>query len=95
MSRARQKYRLSDSFHRLFVANSVLFVTIAFDLGIMLGRRTGAALLGRKVRNPVSTLADRVATLAPSSVSSLVPDLLPSKPSGSRRKSSGKKRAAD
>jgi hypothetical protein len=95
MSRASpQKYRLSDSFQRLFAANSMLLIGMAFDLGMVLGRRTGMTLLGSKVRRQVSNLTDRVVTLAPNSVSNLVPDLLPSKSKAPRRKASGKKRAA-
>jgi hypothetical protein len=94
MSRASpQKHGLSNSFQRLFAANSVLLIGLAFDLGMALGRRAGTTVLGRKVRRQVSTLTDRVITLAPSAVSNLVPDLLPPKPRAPRRKPSGKKRA--
>jgi hypothetical protein len=87
--------RLSKSFSRLFAANSLLLVGMAFDLGILLGRRTGATLMGKKVRHQVSNLAERVVDLAPDSVANLVPDLLPSKPRARRPKSSdGRTRAA-
>jgi hypothetical protein len=96
MSRgSHQKNHLSGSFQRIFAANSALFIGMAFDLGMVLGRRAGTTLLGRKVRSGVSDLADRVVTLAPSAVSNLVPDLLPTKPKAPRRKPSGKKRAAE
>ncbi len=91
---ASHKTRLSNSFYRLFAANTFLLVGMAFDLGVVLGRRTAATLMGKKVRNQVSNLADRVVDLAPDSVANLVPDLLPSKPRGRRRKSSGGKTRA-
>jgi hypothetical protein len=95
MSRmSHRQSRVSNSFNRLFAANSLLLIGMAFDVGIMLGHRTGATLLGRKIHTRVSNLADRVVALAPDSVSNLVPDLLPPKSRASRRKPSGKRRAA-
>jgi hypothetical protein len=88
------KKLLPDSFYKLFAANSVLLVGMAFDLGLTLGRRTASTLVGRKVRRQVTDMAERVIDLAPASVANLVPDLAPSKSRPARRrKPSSKKRA--
>jgi hypothetical protein len=93
MSRRSDKRTLPDSFYKLFAANSVLLIGMAFDIGLALGRRTGSTLLGKKVRRQVTEVAERVIDLAPTSVTNLVPNLSPSKPRpGPRRKASAKKR---
>ncbi len=87
------KTGLSRSLARLFEKNSVLILGMAFEAGMLLGRRTNIPLTARKVRQGVSSFADQVVMLAPSSVTRLVPDLSPAKTRrASRRKSPAKKR---
>jgi len=88
------KSRLSSSFARAFAANPALFIGMAFEAGLLLGRHTNVSLAAKKVRSGVSNLTDQVVTLVPSSMTKLVPDLVPAKARKSpRRKSSAKKRA--
>jgi hypothetical protein len=95
MSRTSKKKLLPDVIQKLFAANSVFLVGLAFDLGLSLGRRSGSTDVGRKVRRQVTDLAEKVIDLAPASVANLVPDLAPSKPQRApRRKYSSKKRAS-
>jgi hypothetical protein len=87
--------QLSDSFSEIYAEHSAVLIGMAFDLGVMLGRRTHATALGKKVRKGVSKVADQMVTLAPDSMANLVPDLHPAKGrrTSSRRKNSGKKKA--
>jgi hypothetical protein len=93
MSRTSDKTSLSNTFYQLFAANPSLLIGMAFDVGMVLGRRTGATATGKKVRSQVSNIAERIVELAPDSVANLVPDILPSKPRTTRRKSTGKTRS--
>jgi len=87
------KTGLSRSLAQLFERNSVLILGMAFEAGMLLGRRTNIRLTAGKVRQGFSSFADQVVTLAPSSVTRLVPDLLPAKTRRApRRKSPAKKR---
>ncbi len=88
-----RKAGLSRSLARLFEKNSVLLIGMAFEAGMLLGRRTNIPLTAGKVRDGFSNLADQIVTLAPSSVTRLVPNLLPAKtPRAPHRKSPAKKR---
>jgi hypothetical protein len=64
---------------RLFAANPTLLIGAAFELGMLLGRRSSRTPMGRKVRDVVADVADRVMDMAPDAVSNLVPDLAPAK----------------
>jgi hypothetical protein len=70
---------------RIFAANPALLIGAAFELGMLLGRRSGRTAMGRKVRQAVSTATDRVARLAPDGVVNLVPELAPAKARPRRR----------
>ncbi|MEA2976389.1 MAG: hypothetical protein QOF19_1909 [Alphaproteobacteria bacterium] len=94
MSRTSDKTSLSHSFYQLFATNPSLLIGMAFDVGMVLGRRTGATVTGKKVRSQVSNLAERIVELAPDSVANLVPDILPSKPRARRKSPGGKTRTA-
>jgi hypothetical protein len=94
MSRTSDKTSLPNTFYQLFAANPSLLIGMAFDVGMVLGRRTGATVTGKKVRSQVSNLAERIVELAPDSVANLVPDILPWKPRARRKSSGGKTRTA-
>jgi hypothetical protein len=74
---------------RLFASNPALLMGAAFELGMLLGKRTGKTAMGRKVRESVTEVADRVVQLAPDAVVNLVPELAPAKARARRR--TGKK----
>jgi len=70
---------------RLFASNPALLIGAAFELGMLLGRRSGRTAMGRKVRESVTRAADSVVRLAPDAVANLVPELVPAKPRSRRR----------
>lgn len=84
-----EKGGLSDTASRLFASNATLLIGAAFELGMLLGKHTSKTPMGKKVRESVSDLADRVVELAPDVVR-LVPDLMPAKTRSVRRKAAKK-----
>jgi hypothetical protein len=74
---------------RLFASNATLLIGAAFELGMLLGKRTGETDMGKKVRASVADLADKLVDLAPD-VIRLVPELITAKPRPARRKAAKK-----
>ena len=64
---------------RLFAANPALLIGAAFELGILLGRRSGRTAMGRKVREHIAHATGEVVRLAPDAVVNLVPEFAPVK----------------
>ena len=70
---------------RIFASNPSLLIGAAFELGMLLGRRSGRTAMGRKVRDAVSDVVDHAVELAPDALIGLVPELAPVKPRTRRR----------
>jgi hypothetical protein len=77
--------RAKDLPSQLFAANPALFIGAAFEIGMLLGRRSGRTAMGRKVRENVHGAMDQAIHLAPDSVVNLVPQLAPAKPRARKR----------
>ena len=88
MKRTSQS-RAKDLPSQLFAANPALLIGAAFEIGMLLGRRSARTAMGRKVRDSVNSVADQAVRLAPDAVVKLVPQLAPAKPRP--RKRPGKK----
>src|SRR3954462_12729487 len=84
MKRTSQS-RAKDLPSQIFAANPSLLIGAAFELGMLLGRRSGRTAAGRKVRDSVSAVVDQAARLAPDAVANLVPQMAPAKPRPRRR----------
>ena len=72
--------RARDLPARIFAANPALLLGAAFEIGMLLGRRSGRTAAGRRVRAGLNTVTDQVAHLAPDAMVKLVPQLAPAKP---------------
>jgi hypothetical protein len=88
MKRTSQS-RAKDLPSQLFASNPALLIGAAFEIGMLLGRRSARTPMGRKVRDSVNSVADQAVRLAPDAVVKLVPQLAPAKPRPRRR--TGKK----
>jgi hypothetical protein len=84
MKRTSQS-RAKDLPSQLFASNPALLIGAAFEIGMLLGRRSGRTAMGRKVRDSVSDVIDQAVQLAPDAVVKLVPQLAPTKPRPRRR----------
>jgi hypothetical protein len=79
--------RPADLPARVFASNPALLIGAAFEIGMLLGRRSGRTALGRKVRDKVGDVATQVVKLAPDAMATLVPDLVPVRTRARRRSS--------
>ena len=70
---------------RLFASNPALLIGAAFEIGMLLGRRSRRTAMGRKLRESVDSVTDQAVRLAPDAVVKLVPQLAPAKPPRRRR----------
>jgi len=84
MKRTSQS-RSKDLPSQLFASNPALLIGAAFEIGMLLGRRSGRTAMGRKLRETVGSVADEAVRLAPDAVVKLVPQLAPTKPRPRRR----------
>ena len=92
MKRTSQS-RAKDLPAQIFAANPALLIGAAFEIGMLLGRRSGRTAAGRKVRAGVDTVTDHVAHLAPDAMVRLVPQLAPPKRRARPRRRSTVRRA--
>ena len=76
MKRTSQS-RAKDLPSQIFASNPALLIGAAFELGMLLGRRSGRTAIGRKLRASVSDVVDQAVRLAPDAVVNLVPQLAP------------------
>jgi hypothetical protein len=65
---------------RLFASNPALLLGAAFEIGMLIGKRSGRTAAGRKVRETVGGVVDQAVRLAPDAVVSMVPQLALAKP---------------
>jgi hypothetical protein len=79
--------RAKDLPSQLFASNPALLIGAAFEIGMLLGRRSGRTAIGRKVRAGVGGVVDQVVRLAPDAMAGLVPDLVPVRTRSRRRTS--------
>ncbi len=77
--------RAKDLPSQLFAANPALLLGAAFEIGMLLGRRSGRTAIGRKVRAGVGEVVDQAMRLAPDAVATLVPQLAPARTRSRRR----------
>jgi hypothetical protein len=77
--------RAKDLPSQLFASNPALLIGAAFEIGMLLGQRSGRTAMGRKLRESVSSAVDQAVRLAPDAVVKLVPQLAPAKPRPRRR----------
>ena len=84
MKRTSQS-RAKDLPSQLFASNPALLIGAAFEIGMLLGRRSGRTAMGRELRKTVGSVADEAVRLAPDAVVKLVPQLAPAKPRPRRR----------
>ena len=84
MKRTSQS-RAKDLPSQLFASNPALLIGAAFEIGMLLGRRSARTAMGRKVRDSVNSVADQAVRLAPDAVVKLVPHLAPAKPRPRKR----------
>jgi hypothetical protein len=77
--------RAKDLPSQIFAANPSLLLGAAFEIGMLLGRRSARTAAGRKVRDSVSSVVDHAVRLAPDAVASLAPQLVPAKARPRRR----------
>jgi hypothetical protein len=85
MKRTSQHKRPQDLPSRIFASNPSLLLGAAFEIGMLLGRKTGRTAMGRKVRGAVTRAADEAVKLAPDSMVALVPQLAPVRTRARRR----------
>ena len=64
---------------QIFAANPALLIGAAFEIGMLLGRRSGRTAMGRKVRDSVDGVIDQAVRLAPDAAVKLVPSLAPAR----------------
>ena len=70
---------------QIFASNPALLIGAAFEIGMLLGRRSGRTGVGRKLRANVNSVADQAVRFVPGAVANLVPLLSPAKPRSRRR----------
>jgi len=85
MKRTSQRNRPQDLPTRIFASNPSLLIGAAFEIGMLLGRRSARTAMGRKVRDGVNRAADEAVKLAPDSMVALVPQLAPVRTRARRR----------
>ena len=83
--------RAKDLPAQIFASNPALLIGAAFEVGMLLGRRSGRTAMGRKVRASVNDVVDQAVQLAPDAMVRLVPQLAPAKPAARPRKRTAKK----
>jgi hypothetical protein len=71
--------RGKDLPQQIFAANPALLIGAAFEIGMLLGRRSGRTAMGRKVRESVDGVIDQAVRLAPDAAVKLVPSLAPAR----------------
>jgi len=86
--------RAKDLPSRIFASNPALLIGAAFEIGMLLGRRSGRTAAGRKVRDSVNQVADQAVQLAPDAVLKLVPHLASAKTRARSRTSTRRRRTA-
>ena len=86
--------RSQDLPTRIFAANPALLIGAAFELGIMLGRKSAKTAMGRKVRQHIAHATGEVVRLAPDAVVNLVPELEELKERPRRRRATARKRTS-
>ena len=91
--RRTSQSRYPDLPTRLFAANPALLIGAAFELGILLGRRSAKTAIGRKVRQQIAHATGEVVRLAPDAVVNLVPELAPIKERPRRHRTARRKPA--
>jgi hypothetical protein len=69
--------RAKDLPQQIFAANPALLIGAAFEIGMLLGRKSGRTAMGRKVRESVDGVIDQAVRLAPDAAVKLVPQLAP------------------
>jgi hypothetical protein len=69
--------RAKDLPSQIFAANPALLIGAAFEIGMLIGRRSGRTAMGRKVRESVDGVIDQAVRLAPDAAVKLVPQLAP------------------
>jgi hypothetical protein len=79
MKRTSQS-RAKDLPSQLFASNPAMLIGAAFEIGMLLGRRSGRTAMGRKLRDNVTSVTDQAVRLAPDALVKLVPALAPAKP---------------
>jgi hypothetical protein len=84
MKRTSQS-RAKDLPQQLFASNPSLLIGAAFEIGMLLGRRSARTAAGRKVRDTVGAVVDQAVRLAPDAVTNLMPQLVPAKARPRRR----------
>jgi hypothetical protein len=92
--RRTSQTRSQDLPTRLFAANPALLIGAAFELGMMLGKRSAKTAIGRKVRQQVAHATGEVVRLAPDAVVNLVPELEAMKERPRRRRAAARKRTS-
>jgi hypothetical protein len=85
MKRTTQRKRPQDLPSRIFASNPSLLIGAAFEIGMLLGRRSARTAMGSKVRDGVNRAADEAVRLAPDSMVKLVPQLAPVRTRARRR----------
>ena len=85
MKRTSQQKRPQDLPSRIFASNPSLLIGAAFEIGMLLGRRSARTAMGRKVRGGVTRAADEAVKLAPDAMVALVPQLAPVRTRARRR----------
>ena len=58
---------------QIFASNPALLIGAAFEIGMLLGRRSGRTGVGRKLRANVNSVADQAVRFVPGAVANLVP----------------------
>jgi hypothetical protein len=84
MKRTSQN-RAKDLPSQIFASNPALLIGAAFEIGMLMGRRSGRTAFGKKVRSQVNRVADQAVRLAPDAMVNLVPQLAPAKARPRRR----------
>jgi hypothetical protein len=77
--------RAKDLPQQIFASNPSLLIGAAFEIGMLLGRRSARTAVGRKVRDSVGAVVDQAVRLAPDAVAGLVPQLVPARARPRRR----------
>ena len=91
MKRTSQS-RAKDLPSQIFASNPALLIGAAFEIGMLLGRRSGRTAIGRKMRDSVNRVADQAVQLAPDAVIKLVPHLAPARTSAPSRTATRRRR---
>jgi hypothetical protein len=84
MKRTSQS-RPKDLPSQIFAANPALLIGAAFEIGMLLGRRSGRTAAGRKVRDSFDGVIDQAMRLAPDAAVKLVPQLAPMRKAARQR----------